>query len=341
MVPANAHIVAVFARERDRSRAAPHGRVLKRLPEGSMKVGSRLTGLGAMIGFVLAALITPAFAWIVGRIAGEAAPRPLLLGATAGVVGAALGALVMRRGARAFEREINAHLDRGRVVSLLDANPGEADTYCRKLESQGALEAMTLPPGLDLDVPTGDVIPFARLPGERQEDEGFGVTMIVGQKELPAAAARLEDAGVRVAFIGRTGHTGPVSSTAGPAMVHAPPLESGDAWWQDLAVRHGRPIHVRLTDGELVLLGDARRIALLLAGHRNDTIGSALARLAERFGCPDGSARIVTARIDEGGLGVVVSGPLDARRRAAEALSTYAVATSEGTSAGAADRVAA
>ena len=109
---------------------------------------------------------------------------------------------------------------------------------------------------------------------------------------------------MRAAFFGRDGHAGPVhSSTAGPGWIHAPVPDGGEGWWHGLAVRHGRPIRVRLADGELVLLGDARRVALIVAGHRNDTVSSALARVAERFACPDASARIVIDRIDEGGVG--------------------------------------
>ncbi len=319
VVSGPAHIVAVFARERDRSRAAPHGRVLRRLPEGSVRVSPGLTGLGATLGFALAAVMTPAFAFLIGRLAGEPVPRPLLLGAVAGAVGAVLGALVVRRGARSFEKEINAHIDRARLVALLEADAADAETYCRRLEAQGALEALALPKGVHVEAP-GEVIPFARLAGERQEDEGFGATFVAGHADLPGAAARIEDAGVRIAFIGRDGLVGPARS-------------ENAGWWRELTLRHGKPIHLTLADGELVLVGDARRIALVLSGHRNDAISSALARLAERFGCPDESARVVTDRIDQGGMGLVLFGPRDARRRAVELLSRVAVASSEGTSA--------
>jgi hypothetical protein len=326
----SAYVIAVFAREKDRARAGPHGRVLRRLPEGSVRVSSGLTARGAAVGFVLAAVVTPAFAWIVGRIAGEPVPRPLLLGAMAGLIGGVLGALVVRHAARLLERELRAHLDRGRVVTLVPSERGAGDRISQDLESHGALEAISLPRGLDLDAEAGEVIPLA-FRGEVQEEEGYGATLVAGHEALPLAATRIEDMGVRVAYFGRDGHAGPIhSSTAGPGWIHAPVPDGGEGWWHDLAVRHGRPIRVRLADGELVLLGDARRIALLLAGHRNDTVSSALARVAERFACPDESARIVIDRIDEGGLGLALFGPREARRIAVERLSAHAIATSEG-----------
>jgi hypothetical protein len=294
-------------------------------------VSPGLTALGACLGFAFAAIVTPVFAWIVGRIAGEPAPRPLLLGAVAGAVGAVLGAIVVRRSARAFEREINTHLERGRIVTLIEADRADAEDYCQTLEARGALEAIVLPVGLELEAPApeGEIVahPFR---GDRQEEEGYGATFVAGDAELPAAAARLEDLGVRVAILGRDGRVGPVHSSAAGGQVPAPAPEGGQGWWRGVAPHHGRPIHVRLADGELVLVGDARRLAVVLAGHRNDAISSALARLAERLECPDASARIVTSRIDAGGIGLVVFGPRDARRRAVEQLSAHAVAASEG-----------
>ena len=48
--------------------------------------------------------------------------------------------------------------------------------------------------------------------------------------------------------------------TAGPGKIDAPTPECGEGWWRDLAARHGRPIHLRLADGELVLVGDEEQL---------------------------------------------------------------------------------
>jgi hypothetical protein len=333
MEPRRAQIIAVFARDRDRARSAPHGRLLVPLVRGAVRVSARLAAAAALTGFIVAALATPVLAWVAARVAGEATPPWLVLGGFAGSVGAVLGVLVVRRGARWLERDVNAHLARGRLVALLTAPREDAEDVARRLEAQGALDAIALPAGIAVAGGAAAPIPF-RLRGEEQEDEGFGATLVAGDGSLPRAAARIEDAGVRVAFIGRDGRRGPVhSSTAGPAQVGAPRPVAGEGWWRPLMERLGHPIRLALADGELVILGDARRVGLILAAHRNDTVSSALARLADRFGCPDASARIVVDAIDAGDPGIILFGPRDARRLGVERLSAHAVATSEGASA--------
>jgi hypothetical protein len=330
--PAPAQVVAVFAHERDRARAAPEGRVLRRLHEGAVRVSPRLVALGAALGFVLAALGTPVFAAVVGWFANEPSPRPLLLSLVAGAGGALLGLYVVKNAARRLEAEIENHLVAGRIVTLLRVPRGDASTLARRLELEGAVEAVALPSGIAVEPVAGELLPFPTLTGEIQEHEQFGATIVSGHDELMPASIRLED--VRIAFVGRDGRAGPVhSSTGGPGQIGAQIPEGGLGWWHELVPRLGKPIHVRLSDGEIVLLGDARQIALLLAGHREDTVSSALSRLAERFGCPDGSARVVIDDIDEGHLGLVLFGPRAARRRGVEVLARAAMAASEGASA--------
>ena len=333
-------ILAVFARERDRARAAPHDRVLQHLGEGSVRVSRGLVASGAGLGAVLMGALGAFTAWILARVAGDGVAPPLVAGAAAGALGAVLGAIALRSAGRVLEREVNAHLDRGRIVSLLTAERRAVSRLIRSLELEGALEAFGLPGGIEVKGATVVVHRRVSFKGELQEEEGFGATIVTGHAGLAATAARLKD--VSVALMGRDGHAGPVhSSTAGPGWIHAPPPDGGEGWWRGLVARYGRPIHLRLVDGELVLLGDARRIALLLAGHRNDTVSSALARLVERFGCPDASARIVTDEIDGGALGVVLLGSLEARRHAVERLGDVALATAEGSAARPAERAAA
>jgi hypothetical protein len=333
-------ILAVFARERDRLRAAPHDRVLQHLGVGSVVVGRGLIASGAALGAVLFGGIAAFAAWLLGMVAGGGVTPPVVAAGVAGALGALLGAIALRSAGRVLEREVNSHVDRGRIVSLIGAEKSGVSELIRSLEREGALEAFALPGGIMVKGPTIAVLPRVTFRGELHEEEGFGATIVAGHADLPAVAAHLED--VSVALIGRDGHAGPVhSSTAGPGWIHAPPPDGGEGWWRRFVAHYGRPIHLRLVDGELVLLGDARRIAHLLAGHRNDTVSSALARLVERFGCPDASARIVTDLIDGGELGVVLLGSLEARRQGVERLSDVAVATTEGSPARPAERVAA
>jgi hypothetical protein len=317
------HVVAVFARERDRVRGAPGARAIGRL-DGRDLPSVLFQLQGAAMGALTAGTGTVVFAWLVGRIADDEPPYLFAVGAVAVVVGALLGILLARRSAATFAHDVNAHLERGRIVVLLDARRGEAGRLARKLEAQGALEALPLPVGLSIaGALSGTLL-------ESHPDEGFGATLVAGTVILPRAAARL-DAGVRVALVGRDGHAGPVhSSTAGPAFVHAPRPEGGEGWWRSFVPRFGKPVRLRLVDGELVILGEGRRLALLLSGHRNDTVGSALSRLAERFECPDPSARIVIDAIDGGGPGLVILGSVAARRRAVALLAIAAAAVSEG-----------
>ncbi len=327
MGTSRAQIVAVFG-ERDRMRAAaPQRSVLGTLSKGSIRARPWLVLIGAAAGAALAVAAAPVFEWLVNGLAGESRARPVLLAVAAGIAGAALGAWVVRGLAARVESGINAHVRHGRVVTLVAAEPGEATATLRKLEREGALEATLLPRGFALE---GHGAPAA-APLQGHGGGAFGATLVAGHPALLKLAPSLEADGLRLEFLERDGHAGPIhSSTAGPGWVTGPDVEAGDGWGCALEARYGRPIRVRLADGELVLSGNERRLVLVIAGHRNDTVASALARLEEYLGLPDASARIVSDRIDSGALGLVIFGALETRRRAVELLAESAVASSEG-----------
>jgi hypothetical protein len=326
----HARVLVVYANDRDRERATTRGRLVGRLDAEQVRPAPYLIGAAAGVGLVLGVGCALLATSLLARTLAVSWALTLFASGLSGLVGAVLGMALLARAARTFVREVNGHLSRGRVVDLIACGEADADGVARDLEQQGALEATILPVGLVIER-FEPPIPFD-LERRRARATGDGATLIAGGPLLAASVRRLEHDGLTLCVLGRDGHSGPVhSSTGGPAWIHEIPPSAGDGWWRALD-RFGKPLHVRFADGELVLVGDATRTLVpILSGHVNDSIGSALARIAEEFGCPTPSARIVCDQIDGGGTGVVIVGDVDARRRAVEELSRAVMATSEGT----------
>lgn len=324
--PRDVQIVASFATPDDWRKVAPRSRPIAR-DAAAVRVGRELLVHDALLGAALALAVLLGVALVAGpdrlaRLARVEVAVAALLGAGTGAAAGIARALAT---GRAVGRELEAQRARGHVESVLGASEDEAQDVAHDLESRGALEALVLPRGLTVEAPPDGVRTLEAHP------DPLGATLLAGPALLAAAFPGAGRDLLRVAAFARSAEASPASSgLAGVGRGHGRPAPA-EAWWRTF---EPVPRRLALADGDLLVAGPAASSVLeALAGHADDTISSALARLARVCECPDASAWVFADAVDDGSVGFLLLGKRSARRRAVEKLSFAATASSEGAAA--------